>query len=439
VSIEIISRLRISGKKIAIYTLLAGVLAAAPLSLGQTASAYLSQAEEGVATGDFPAAIEAYQKAIAATANSARRDEIEETLEQLTKRFFADLYNQALQSASREEKIRLLVEAGSLEIRDWIGTDFGETLRASQRLINEVFEELRLEAESATGEGNYPRAISLYDQARGLDPAAFERRGFQPVYQGLLEQIQEGIELVRQGDELFSAGRYQEAVDKFLEVDALYPGIDGVQEGLSRADSMLSVQDSKGYAQANQLIRAERALKEALGMDQNNDEAARLLNRSQDYRKNIHQARTLYGEDSCRESQQAFREARTLDRPRFQENEDSSLLSGDCASPLPLPEGEIRDALLDLFDGRIQDSTANLERLLEEMGESHLQVPAILGIAYGYAALMNPEVDTATLENAKQQFRTVLRSQPDYQFSDRLFSPRILQVVEEIRSEITGQ
>ena len=73
------------------------------------------------------------------------------------------------------------------------------------------------------------------------------------------------------------------------------------------------------------------------------------------------------------------------------------------------------------------------------MGESHLQVPAILGIAYGYAALMNPEVDTATLENAKQQFRTVLRTQPDYQFSDRLFSPRILQVVEEIRSEITGQ
>ena len=249
-----------SEKKITIFVLLAGFLAAAPVALGQTASDYLSQAEESVAAGDYPAAIEAHQKAIAVTANASQREEIQEALDELTKSFFVELYNRALGTGSRDEKIRLLVEAGGLEIRNWIGTDFEEMLRQSQRLINEVFDELRLEAQSAANQGNSPQAISLYDQARTLDPAAFDRRGLEPVYQGLLEQVQEGVELVRQGEELLSAGKYPEAVEKFLEADRLYPGLVGVQEGLSRAHSMVLVQESQGYAQANQFVRAERAL-----------------------------------------------------------------------------------------------------------------------------------------------------------------------------------
>ena len=428
-----------SEKKITIFVLLAGFLAAAPVALGQTASDYLSQAEESVAAGDYPAAIEAHQKAIAVTANASQREEIQEALDELTKSFFVELYNRALGTGSRDEKIRLLVEAGGLEIRNWIGTDFEEMLRQSQRLINEVFDELRLEAQSAANQGNSPQAISLYDQARTLDPAAFDRRGLEPVYQGLLEQVQEGVELVRQGEELLSAGKYPEAVEKFLEADRLYPGLVGVQEGLSRAHSMVLVQESQGYAQANQFVRAERALGKALETYPDNDEATRLLSQSQSYRESLHQGRILYGEDNCVESQQAFGKARDIDRQRFQNNEDRSLLNGDCTASLPVPEGEIREALLDLFEGRAEDSVTIMKTLLEETGESHLQVPAVLGVAYVYAAFMNPEPDASTLESAREQFRTVLRSQPDYQFSERLFSPRILRVVEEIRSEITGQ
>ena len=436
---RIISRLRMSERKFAILVCLAGLLTVTPLSLGQTASDYLNQAEGSVAIGDYPAAIEAYQQAITATSTATERGEIQEALNDLTKSFFVELYNQALQTPSREEKIRLLVQAGDLEIREWLGTDFEETLRASQRLINEVFDELRLEAESAGDQGNIPRAISWYDQARELDPLAFERRGLEPVYRRLLDQVQEGIELVRQGEELLAEGKYQEAVDKLLEADRLYPGLDSVQEGLRRASSMVLVEDSKGYAQATQFVRAERALEKALETHQDNDEAARLLSQSQSFRENIHQGRILYGKDSCRESRQAFKKAESIDAERFQNNENRSLLDGDCVSPLPLPEGEIREALLDLFDGRTDASIEVMETLLEEIGAGHLQVPALLGIAYGYAALLNPETNTSTLESAKEQFRTVLRSKPEYQFSERLFSPRILDVVEEIRSEVTGQ
>ena len=428
-----------SEKKIVILVLLAGWLAAVPAALGQTASEYLTEAEEHTGAGDYPAAIETYQKAIAVTANATRRGEIQEVLDELTRSFFVDLYNQALQASSREEQVRLLVQAGALEIRQWIGTDFEETLRQSQRLINEIFEELKLEAESAAGQGNYPRAISVCGQARALDPAAFGRRGLEPVYQGFLDQVQEGIELVRQREELLSAGEYREAVEKFMEVQRLYPDLDNFQEGLSRANSMVLVEDSKGYAEASQFIRAERALKQALETYQDNEAAARLLSQSQSYRENIHQGRILYGEDSCTQSQQAFGQARDIDLPRFQRSADRSLLVGDCASPLPSPEGEIREALLDLFDGQTADSVGIMETLLEEMGESHLQIPAMLGVAYGYAAFMNPATDASTLESAKEQFRTVLRSQPDYQLSERLFSPRILQLVEEIRSEVIGQ
>jgi len=428
-----------SEKKIVILVFLGWLLAATPLILGQTASDYLNKAEDSVAIGDHPAAIEAYQKAIARTSSAAERKEIREALNELTKSFFVELYDQAVQAPSREERIELLIQARKLEIREWIGTDFEETLRASQRLINEVFDALKLEAESAGDQGDITRAVSLYNQAQNLDPLAFERRGLESTYQGFLDQIQEGVDLVLQGENFLSEGKFQEAIDNFLEADRLYPGLDSAQEGLRRANSMVLVEESKGYAQANQFVRAERALETALETHQDNDQATRLLSQSQSYRENIHQGRILYGTDSCTESQQAFKQAGAIDGTRFRRNENRSLLEGDCATPLPLPEGEIREALLDLFDGRTEDSIEIMETLSEEMGDSHLQVPAILGIAYGYAAFMNPETNNSTLESAREQFRTVLESQPDFQFSEKLFSPRILQVVEEIRSEVAGQ
>ncbi|MEE8350293.1 MAG: hypothetical protein V3R94_12020 [Acidobacteriota bacterium] len=428
-----------SEKKIILFILIAGFLATLPLTLGQTASDFLGEAETSSAAGDYPAAINAYQKAITATANADRKGEIQETLDKVTKAFFIALYDQALQTTSRDEKVRLLVQAGKLEIREWLGTSFEETLRQSQRLINDIFDELKVEAESTADQGNYPRAISLYDQARALDGAAFERRGLEPVYQRYLDQIQGGIELVAQGEALLSEGKYQEAAEKFLEAQRLYPDLDSVHDGLIRANALVLVENSKDFASASQFIRAERALEMSLESDQTNEEAARLLTQSQSYRETIHQGRLLYQKDSCKDSQQAFGRARGIDRPRFQKHESNSVLGGDCSSPLPLPESEIREALLDIFDGHAEDSIEFMERLREEMGEGHLQISVLLGVAYGYSAFMSSEKDPSSLESAKEQFRTVLRSQPDYQLSERLFSPRILQLVEEIRSEGAGQ
>ena len=422
-------------KRIVTVVFLAGLLLGAHPALAQRAADYTQAAEEKASAGDYPAAIELYQRAINAESNTRRKSEIQNALDELTRRFFSELYQQVGQAASREEKIRLLVQGRSLELRDWLATDFEEVVVATQRLSNEVFEELRREAEMATRELAYDQAISLYDQARELDPSSFERNDLEIPYEKIQDQIRVGEELAGEGEELLRQRKWQQAREKFEQANQAYPGQETVEANLRRVDSQLILLDGNRYAEAHHFMRAKNAFERALERDQDNDEAARLLEQSQSYRDHVHKGRILYTQESCEDSQGEFRQAQNIDSKRFQADNLGSVLRGDCAPVIPLPAAEIREALLVLFDGQTDDSIQIMETLLEEVGERHLQVPVFLGVAYCYAALTNPEPDTRTLENAKEQFRKVLNSQPDYQLSERLFSPRILRVFEEVRSE----
>ncbi|MDA2933663.1 hypothetical protein MYX82_04915 [Acidobacteria bacterium AH-259-D05] len=427
--------------RIGTVVFLAGLLLGVHLALAQTAttvSGYTEAAEERASSGDYPEAIQLYQMAINAERSAGRKSEIQEALNEVTRRFAAELYDQARQATSREEKIKLLVQSRTLDLRDWLFTDFQEVVVDTQRLSNEIFEELQKEAETAAGVQDYDQVISLYDQARELDPNSFEMQDLETQYQEIKDQIRLGQELASQGEQLIRQGKYQEASEKFDQADQVYPGQEMVEAGRRRVDSMLLLLEGIGYAEADRFTLAERVFERALETNQDNDEATRLLLQSQNYQDHVHRGRILYRQGSCEGSQDEFRQAQSIDARRFTGDNLASVLSGDCAEVIPLPATEIREALLYLFDGTTDDSIQIMETLLEEIGESHLQVSVFLGVAYSYAAWTTPEPDTQALERAKQQFRTVLHSQPDYQLSEKLFSPRILGLFEELRLEITG-
>ena len=79
-----------------------------------------------------------------------------------------------------------------------------------------------------------------------------------------------------------------------------------------------------------------------------------------------------------------------------------------------------------------------MEAALEVIGEGYPQVHALLGAMYCHQTFINPEPDMALLESAKEQFQKVLHLQPDYQLSEKLFSPRILNFFEQVRSVTQG-
>ena len=57
---------------------------------------------------------------------------------------------------------------------------------------------------------------------------------------------------------------------------------------------------------------------------------------------------------------------------------------------------------------------------------------------YCHQTFISTEPDTQVLESAKEQFQRVLHLQPGYQLSEKLFSPKILNFFEQVRSATQG-
>ncbi len=347
-------------KRIVIVTLVTGLLLGTGLSFGQPltegsltqAEIFVEEAKEKAQADDFPAAIVLYQEAIDAASDEREREGIREDLDDVTKRFYIHLYQQAQLGSSREETIKILIQARSLNVEEkadesrnvlrklggWIrgsDNDFETVVGALQSLRLDIFDELLLEGEAAARERAYDKAVLRYQQARELEPDLFNSEHLQVQENKLRDQIKVGQQLALEGQRLVLQRKYQEAEEKFRRADTLYPGQAVVAAGLK------GIQINDG----------------------------------------------------------------------------------------------IRTGLLALFDGRSEEAIQILESVLEGVGEGYAQVHAVLGAVYCYRALMNIEPDTLALGKARDQFRVVLNLQPDYQLPEQLFSPRILGVFEQLRSE----
>ena len=402
---------------------------------GSGATGGIPAAAEKLEAGDYPAAIELYQRAVNSAPNQRRKQEIQEQLNDAIRQYYTALYEQASAAGPRDERMELLVRAKSLGIRDWLFTDFEKVVLATRRLSEEIFNELKAEAETALEGNRYLDAIALYEQAREFDSYLFESQNLVELYNEIKEKASTGERLMSEGHQLIANGRYQEAEERFQQANAAFPGQQAVQAGLRRAGSMVILEEGKRQAQSREYKEAEEAFRRALERDQENGEAARLLQDSQNYGNYVRTAQQLYLPHSCEESKRELEQARQLNARRFRQDQLASLLSGDCSDLIPLPGSEIRQVLLALYDSRPGDAIQTLEVLLEEFGANHPHLRAFMGVSFCYVAFANAETDASALEDARQQFRQVLASLPDYRLSENLFSPRIREVFEELRSE----
>lgn len=347
-------------KRLEVVTLVTALLIGADLTFGQTTTAdsrtkvkaYQKEAQEKEKAGDFPAAITLYQRAIGAESDQREREGIQKDLVNVTRRFYIHLYQQAQLSSSREETIKYLIQARSLNIEGqvvedasvlqklggWLrggDTDFERVVRTSRELRQELFGQLRQEGAAAIGERAYDKAVLRYQQARKLDPELFNQQNLEAPYNKIRDQIKAGKQLALEGQRLVAQRKYQEAKEKLQRAQTLYPGQAIVAAGLKRIQS----------------------------------------------------------------------------------------------------NGEIRKGLLALFNGQPEESIQILETVLKEVGEGDVQLHAFLGAVYCHRALMSVEPDMLSLETAREQFRRVLDLQPDYQLPRELFSPKILEIFEQLRSE----
>ena len=395
---------------------------------------YLEQAAERAADGEYPEAISLYKRAIDSQSSGTRKLEIQKTLDEVTRQYFAYLYDQAVAAGSRDEKVDLLAQTRNLELHGWVATDFEQVVIATQRLTNEIFEQLRQEAESAAQGRALDEAVSIYDKARRLDPLTFERNNLERAYQAVLEQIRRGRELGIEGARLLGQRRFEEARTAFEEADRLYPGQEVVDSGLQRTNSMLLLLEGERWMDDNRFRRAESAFERALAADQSNEAASSRLESSREYRESVHAGRLLYTQGNCEQSKIEFQKARESDPERFGTDNFESIPGGDCSGVFPFPRWELEEALVSLFSGKQDFAIEILEALFESLGESHVEISAFLGAAYGYRAFTRPDGDDAALERAREHFRKVLTAQPDYRLPERLFSPRILKLFEETRA-----
>ena len=347
-------------KRLLIVIFLMGLLLGAHPVLSQTgtgkftkAELYEGEARERERAGDYPAAMEVYQRALESETDIREKEELQKSLDGVIKRYYIDLYQRVRRASSRQEMMKITILALSLGVEGrtessnvfrklggWLrgsNKDLEKAIEFIQERRLEIFLQLRKEAEEANRKRAYKQAASLYDQARELDSELYNQKNLADQYNRIRDRI-EGQRLALEGQRLLEEREYQEAREKFQRANTLYPGQAAVDKGLKKIKS----------------------------------------------------------------------------------------------------EVEIREALLAFFDGRSDESVRILEAALEVIGEGYVQVHALLGAMYCHQTFISPEPDIVLLESAKDQFQRVLHLQPDYQLSEKLFSPRILEFFEQVRSVTRG-
>lgn len=348
-------------KRLLIVIFLMGLFLGAHPVLSQTetgkftkAELYEAEARERERVGDYPAAMEVYQRALKSETDIKGREELQKNLDAVIKRYYLDLHQRARRASSRREMMKITILALSLGVEGraeeggnvfrklggWLrgsDKDLEKAMEFIQERRLEIFLQLRKEAEEANRKRAYQQAVSLYDQARELDPELYEQKNLAAQYNRIRNRI-EGQRLALEGQRHLEKREYQEAREKFQRANTLFPGQTAVDKGLKKIKS----------------------------------------------------------------------------------------------------EVEMREALLAFFDGRSDESVRILEAALEAIGEGYVQVHALLGAMYCHQTFISPEPDMVLLESAKDQFQKVLYLQPDYQLSEKLFSPRILDFFDQVRAVTPG-
>ncbi|MFB3142013.1 MAG: hypothetical protein ACE1Z2_04300, partial [Acidobacteriota bacterium] len=234
-------------KRLLIVIFLMGLFLGAHPVLSQTetgkftkAELYEAEARERERVGDYPAAMEVYQRALKSETDIKEREELQKNLDAVIKRYYLDLHQRVRRASSRSEMMKITILALSLGVEGraeeggnvfrklggWLrgsDKDLEKAMEFIQERRLEIFLQLRKEAEEANRKRAYKQAVSLYDQAREVDPELYDQKNLAAQYNRIRNRI-EGQRLALEGQRHLEKREYQEAREKFQRANTLFPG-----------------------------------------------------------------------------------------------------------------------------------------------------------------------------------------------------------------------
>ena len=200
-------------KRLLIVILLMGLLLGAHPVISQTETGKFTKAElleaearERERVGDYPAAMEVYQRALKSETDIREGEELQKSLDGVIKRYYLDLHQRARRASSRREMMKITILALSLGVEGrtessnvfrklggWFrgsNKDLEKAIEFIQERRLEIFLQLRKEAEEANRKRAYKQAASLYDQARELDIELYNQKNLGAQYNRIRNRIE---------------------------------------------------------------------------------------------------------------------------------------------------------------------------------------------------------------------------------------------------------
>ncbi len=307
---------------------------------------------------------------------------------------------------------------------------------------NRAFEQHASTATTALNDSRFADAVTAFDAAKAADAAEFARQNL-PAKRDQAARSLRGQQLADEGRQLLVTSQIAAAKRKLQEADQLLPGQKSVADALTdirqREDNYQRLKTAaEDDVRRNSLQSAQSALRKFA--------AARSADPE------------LFASDNL-ESRVTFVQQRIKELAAAQAPESSAPAPGSTTAPkdaglgasgagtTPTPHlapeqapeqdrAAFRTGLVALLRGDSARSIATFEAALAKGARGDLAVGlhAYLGVAYAAQALSTPARDAANhlREQALAQFRLARQLNPQYRLSDRVVSPAIIALFQQI-------
>lgn len=317
-----------------------------------------------------------------------------------------------------------------------------ESARGLKRIrdAEKRFHALRNEGDRLSREGALQEAIGRYREAVEAHPELAAEADLSSSISSLRGRSDlDG--LFNGAQDAFRKGRWVEARDGFQKVLERRPDHPAAGELLKKAASRAYSQQGGKLAAAGRFKSADREYRKALDQDPGNTEAKSYLRGARLYKRHAKDGRWLLVKKRCEEAKSSLLKARRLSAARFKSDRlQPRLDAAATCQPVSAPVDVmslIEEALESLLDSRPGEAIESLETAVQDAGELGVHVQAYLGASHAQLALIDQDTMVESLAAARKHFREALVAEPGYRLSARLFSPKVIAILEDLKGENT--
>jgi len=297
--------------------------------------------------------------------------------------------------------------------------------------VNPAFDGAARTADAALAAKRFAEAVTAFDAAKAADAAEFTRQNLQAKRDEAARGVQ-GQQLADEGRQLLSNNQIAAAEAKLQQADQALPGqktvADGLAEVRQRKDRYQAlkggaendINDKQFQAAIEKLNQAKTAAPDLFATD-------RL------------EARASYADQQLKNAL-SQPPGKPGDRNPVQNtpNGGGAVTGGGTTKPaLEDDRATLRAALVALLRGKPSACADTIEAAFKRPDANVRSAPlhAYLGVAYATQALSLPAGDAADRlrERALTEFRAAIAAQRSYRLSERIVSPKILELFEQAR------